>query len=314
MIRLLAGRLLAAVILMFVVSTVVFFISQMNPVDPAAVALGNDATPEVIAAKRAELGIDQSAVRQYVRWLAGSVQGDLGVSWSNGESVTKLLSKRVPVTLSIVIGAVAMSVIAGVTFGVTAALNAGSWKDRAVTLFASLGIAAPNFWVAIILVYVFAVRLGWFPSIWTTSGTSTITGWLRAMVLPCFALSTSAAAAIARQSRSSMIGVLQRDYIRTAMAKGLSTRRIVFRHALRPTAIPIVTLVGFQVSALFGGAVLVEVVSSIPGLGSLGVDAVLRNDIPVVLGFVMVTTLVVVVVNLLLDLSYAWLNPKVRTK
>jgi peptide/nickel transport system permease protein len=299
---------------MFVVATIVFFMCQLNPVDPAAVALGIDASPEIIAAKRAELGTDRSAVSQYISWLSGSVRGDLGVSWSNGEAVTLLLSRRVPVTVSIVIGAVAFSVISGVALGVTAALNAGSWRDRAVTLFASLGLAVPNFWVAILLVYFFAVRLGWFPSIWTNSGTSTWSGWIHAMVLPCIALSTSASAAIARQSRSAMIGVLQRDYIRTAMAKGLSLRRIVLRHALRPAAIPIVTLVGFQVSALFGGAVLVEVVSSIPGLGSLGVDAVLRNDVPVVLGFVMVTTLVVVTINLLLDLSYAWLNPKVRTK
>ncbi len=312
MLRLLLSRILAAVPLMFLVATMVFFMTQLNPVDPAAVALGQDASPEAIAAKRAEFGTDQPVVTQYANWMGDAVKGDLGQSWFNGEEVAKLLRQRVPVTLSIVAGSLIVALAVGVTLGVVAALNVGRWPDRLITVISSLGIAMPNFWVAILLVYFFAVKWGWFPSIWSLSRTDSIAGWLHSIVLPCVALGTASSASIARQARSSMIGVLQRDYIRTALAKGISVRRVVFRHALRNAAAPIVTLVGFQISALFGGAVLVELVLNIPGLGSMGVDAVLRKNTPVVLGFVMVTTLVVVVVNILLDLSYAWLNPKVR--
>ena len=312
MLRLLLSRILAAIPLMFLVATMVFFMTQLNPVDPAAVALGQDASPEAIAAKRAEFGTDKPIVVQYGNWMGDAVTGDLGRSWFNGEEVTKLLRQRVPVTLSIVAGSLFVALTIGVTLGVIAALNVGRWPDRVVTVVSSLGIAVPNFWVAILLVYFLAVKGGWFPSIWSLSRTGSITGWLHSIVLPCIALGTASSAAIARQARSSMIGVLQRDYIRTALAKGISVRRVVFRHAMRNAAAPIVTLVGFQISALFGGAVLVELVLNIPGLGSMGVEAVLRKNTPVVLGFVMVTTLVVVVVNIALDLSYAWLNPKVR--
>ncbi len=312
MLRLLFSRILAAIPLMFLVATVTFFLTQLNPVDPAAVALGQDASAEAIAAQRAAFGTDKPVVVQYANWMGDAVTGDLGTSWFNGESVNTMLRQRVPVTLSIVAGSLLIALSIGVTLGILAALNVGRWPDRLVTVVSSLGIAIPNFWVAILLVYFLAVKGGWFPSIWSLSRTSTVTGWVHSIILPCIALGTASSAAIARQARSSMIGVLQKDYIRTALAKGISVRRVIFRHALRNAAVPIVTLVGFQVSALFGGAVLVELVLNIPGLGSLGVDAVLRKNTPVVLGFVMVTTLVVVVVNIALDLTYAWLNPKVR--
>lgn len=312
MLRLLFSRILAAIPLMFLVATMVFFMTQLNPVDPAAVVLGQDASVEAIAAKRAELGTDRPVVVQYGNWMGDAVTGDLGVSWFNGEEVTKLLRQRVPVTFSIVVGSLFVALTVGLVLGIIAALNVGRWPDRVVTVVSSLGIALPNFWVAILLVYFLAVKGGWFPSIWSLSRTSSVTGWLHSIVLPCIALGTASSASIARQARSSMIGVLQRDYIRTALAKGMSVRRVVIRHAMRNAAAPIVTLVGFQISALFGGAVLVEMVLNLPGLGTMGVDAVLRKNTPVVLGFVMVTTLVVVVVNILLDLSYAWLNPKVR--
>ncbi|MFB0927842.1 MAG: ABC transporter permease, partial [Acidimicrobiales bacterium] len=170
----------------------------------------------------------------------------------------------------------------------------------------------PNFWVAIILAANFAVKLRWFPSIWTAGRTESLWGWVYTIILPCIALGTASSAAIARQARSAMIGVLQQDYIRTALAKGLPVRRVIFRHAMRNAAIPVVTLIGFQLSALIGGSIFVEFIFNIPGLGTLGVQAVQRNNMPVVLGFVMITTLVVVIANILLDMSYAWLNPKVR--
>ncbi len=312
MLRLLVTRLLAAIPLMFLVGTIVFFLQQLNPVDPTAAILGDDTSDAAVEAAREDLGLNEPVLTQYTTWLGNAVRGDLGTSWFNGEDVTTLLIRRAKVTFSIVAGSILIALVLGVSLGVTAALKAGRWPDRLVTVVSSLGIAVPNFWVAIILAAIFAVNLGWFPALWSVSRTSTISGWIYTIILPCLALGTASSAAIARQTRSAMIGVLQQDYIRTALAKGLPVRRVIFRHALRNAAIPIVTLIGFQLSALIGGAIFVEFIFNIPGLGTIGVESVQRNNAPITLGFVMITTLVVVIANIFLDLSYAWLNPKVR--
>lgn len=312
MLRLLITRLLAAIPLMFLVGTLVFFLQQLNPADPTAALLGEDVTLETIAAKREELGLNRPVLTQYADWVTSTARGDLGESWFTGESVSTELVRRAKVTFSVVFGALLIAITVGVALGITAALKAGRSPDRTITVASSLGLAVPNFWVALIFAGIFAVRLDWFPAIWTLSRTSTPWGWIYTIILPCTALGLASAAAIARQTRSAMIGVLQQDYIRTALAKGLPVRRVIFRHALRNAAIPVVTLIGFQLSALIGGAIFVESIFNIPGLGTLGVDAVLRKNTPITLGFVMVTTFVVVVANILLDMSYAWLNPKVR--
>lgn len=312
MFRLLIGRLLAAIPLLFMVATLVFFMAQVNPVDPAATILGEDASLESIAEKRAALGIDRPLVVQYWDWLTSAVTGDLGTNWFNGEEITTELRDRVPVTFSMVFGSLVVSLLLGSTFGVLAALKAGRWPDRLITIVSSLGLAVPNFWIGLLLAYFVGVQWQWLPAIWPTGGPDGVWGWIRALILPCIALGTSASAAVARQARSSMIGVLQRDYVRTALAKGLPVRRVVSRHAIRNAAVPVVTLAGFQTSALIGGSIFVEFVFNVPGLGRFGVDAILRQNMPALLGFVMVTSIVVVVVNVVLDLSYAWLNPKVR--
>lgn len=312
MLRLLVGRLLAAIPLMFLVGTVVFFLVQLNPVDPTAALLGDEATEASIEAKREELGLNRPVIVQYASWITDAAQGDLGNSWFTGESVSTLLFRRAKVTFSVVMGSMLISMVLGVTLGVIAAIKSGRWQDRLVTVVSSLGIAVPNFWVAIILAAVFAVRLGWFPALWSINRVDSVWGWIYTIILPCIALGTAASAAIARQTRSAMIGVLQQDYIRTALAKGLPVRRVIGRHALRNAAIPVVTLLGFQLSALIGGSIFVEFIFNIPGLGTEGVDSVQRKNTPVTLGFVMITTTVVVIANILLDMSYAWLNPKVR--
>ncbi len=312
MFRLLVSRLLAAIPLMFLVGTIVFFLMQLNPVDPTAALLGDETSDASVAAAREELGLNRPVLTQYTSWLGAAVQGDLGVNWFNGEDVTTLLIRRARVTFSIVLGSLLVALTIGVSLGITAALKAGRWQDRLVTVVSSLGIAVPNFWVAIILAAIFAVNLRWFPALWSINRTASLWGWIYTIILPCLALGTASSAAIARQTRSAMIGVLQQDYIRTALAKGLPVRRVIFRHALRNAAIPIVTLVGFQLSALIGGAIFVEFIFNIPGLGTIGVESVQRNNQPIILGFVMITTLVVVIANIFLDLSYAWLNPKVR--
>lgn len=312
MLRLLTGRLLAALPLMFLVATLVFFFAQANSADPAGSILGLDASEEAVAAKRAELGVDRPLIQQYGDWLGDAVRGDLGTNWFSGEEVTTELSDRIPVTLAVAFGGLLIAVVVGCSFGVIAGLKAGRWPDRVITVASSLGIAMPNFWIALMLSYSFAVKLSWFPAVWPTGGPDGFWGWIEALVLPSVALGVAASAAIARQSRSAMIGVLQRDYIRTALAKGLPIRRVVSRHAIRNASIPVVTLIGFQVSALLGGSLFVELIFNIPGLGTYGVDAIFRGNVPALLGFVMVIALVVVLVNIALDLSYAWLNPKVR--
>ncbi len=312
MVRLLVTRLVAAIPLMFIVATVVFFLQQLNPVDPTAALLGDDTSDAAVEAAREELGLNRPVLTQYTSWLGNAIRGDLGTSWFNGEDVTTLLVRRAKVTFSIVFGAILVALSIGVSLGIAAALKAGRWQDRLVTVISSLGIAAPNFWVAIVLAAIFSVKLGWFPALWSITRTSTLWGWIYTIILPCLALGTASSAAIARQTRSAMIGVLQQDYIRTALAKGLPVRRVIYRHALRNAAIPIVTLVGFQLSALIGGSIFVEFIFNVPGLGTIGVESVQRNNQPITLGFVMITTLVVVIANIFLDLSYAWLNPKVR--
>ncbi len=312
MLRLLVSRLLAAIPLMLFVATLVFFMIQLNPVDPTAALLGDDTSDAAVEAAREELGLNRPLLTQYGSWVKDAVRGDLGTSWFNGEEVTTLLVRRAKVTFSMVLGSLLIAVTLGVSLGVAAALKAGRWQDRMVTVISSLGIAVPNFWVAIILAALFAVRWRWFPSIWTASRTESLWGWIYTIILPCIALGTASSAAIARQTRSAMIGVLQQDYIRTALAKGLPVRRVIYKHALRNAAIPVVTLVGFQLSALIGGTIFVEFIFNIPGLGTLGVESIQRNNVPITLGFVLITTLVVVLANIFLDLSYAWLNPKVR--
>ena len=312
MLRLLTGRLLAAIPLMFIVATLVFFLSQANSADPAGSILGLDASEEAVAAKRAELGVDRSLLTQYGDWLGDAVRGDLGTNWFTGEQITTELKDRVPVTIALAFGGLLIAVVVGCSFGVVAALKAGRWPDRIITVVSSLGIAMPNFWIALVLAYFFAVQLGWFPAVWPPGGPDGLLGWIEALVLPSVALGVASSAAIARQTRSAMIGVLQRDYIRTALAKGLPVRRVVSRHAVRNASIPVVTLIGFQVSALLGGSLFVELIFNVPGLGTYGVDAIFRGNVPALLGFVMVIALVVVLVNIALDVSYAWLNPKVR--
>lgn len=298
--------------MMFLVATLVFFLVQLNPVDPAATILGDDASLEAIEAKRAAMGIDRPLVVQYADWVSSAATGDLGTNWFNGEKITTELGNRAPVTMSMVFGALFVALVVGNTLGITAALKAGRWQDRTITVVSSLGLAVPNFWIALILAYVFGVKLQWLPAIWPTQRPETPWAWVEALILPCTALGISSSAAIARQARSSMIGVLQRDYIRTALAKGLPVRRVIGKHALRNAAIPVVTLAGFQLSALIGGAIFIELVFNVPGLGNWGVTAVLSQNLPVILGFVMIAALTVVVVNIVLDMSYAWLNPKVR--
>lgn len=306
-------RLLTAIPLVLVVVSATFFLSLASEVDPAEIILGGNAMQEQVDALRAELGLDRPAFEQYWHWMGGLLQGDLGTSLYTGASVTELFLAALPVTLSLTVGGLVIGVVLGIGMGVLAAMTAGSRADRGIIMLSTAGQAAPSFFVGMLVIYVFALQLGWLPATGYTALAESPGGWLQSLVLPSFALGLGVAAALSRQVRSSMVIALQRDYTRTALSKGLSRRRVVLKHAARNAASPVVTSVSFQVAQLLGGAIVVERLFALPGLGSLTVDAVLRYDPDIIQAVVLFAVVVVVVVNLIVDVSYTWLNPKVRT-
>lgn len=312
MTRLVVSRLLAVVPLLFFVSSATFMLSQLSTIDPAEIRAGANASQEQVDAIRTQMGLDRPVAEQYWDWLTGAVRGDLGNSLYTGASVTQSIKQAMPVTLSLTFGALIVAALIGVPTGIFSALRAGKASDRFLSLFATIGQAMPSFWLAQLLIFFVALRLGWLPATGFVGPTADLAGWLRSIILPSVSLGVIAAAAISRQTRSSMIGVLQQEYVRTALSKGLSKRRVVFKHALKNASIPVVTVMSFQVASLLGGSIVVERLFALRGLGSIAIDAVVRRDPDVIQGVVVVTVVIVVLVNLLLDVTYAWLNPKVR--
>lgn len=306
-------RILTMIPLLFLVATGTFFLSQASSIDPAEIIVGGNGTDAQIHAVREDLGLNRPVMEQYVSWLGGVLVGNLGQSFYSGVEVSALMASALPVTLSLAAGGLLVGVILGVTSGMIAALFAGSRLDRGIIMLATAGQAAPSFWLGILLIYFFALQTGWFPATGYVDPADSVTGWLRSLVLPSIALGLAVAAALSRQVRSSTIGVLQRDYIRTALSKGLSRPRVVLKHASRNAASPVVTSLSFQVAHLLGGAVVIERLFALPGIGTLSIDAVLRYDPNIIQAVVLFSVVIVVVINLLVDLSYAWLNPKVRT-
>jgi len=312
MLRLVFQRLLALVPLLFIVSLLTFSFTSMLPSDPVDLILGDTGTQEQHEMLRERLGLNEPVHIRYVQWLGRAVQGDLGNSFFNSVSVMGAVMQRLPVTLSLTAVSAIIAIIVGVSAGIAAALRPRSWVDRFATLGATFGQAVPNFWFGLILVAIFAVNLRWFPATGFTPISASPWDWLRSVILPSIALGTSSSAAIARQVRSAMVGVLQQDYIRAARAQGLSTRRIIFKHALTNAMVPVVAVLSFQITVLLGGALVVEQVFSINGLGTLAIGAVRQQDIPMIQGLVLVMVALVVVVQLATDVIYGLLNPKAR--
>lgn len=312
MLKLAAYRLIMTVPLLFAVATAAFFLSGLSSIDPARLALGPEATVEAVQAKRVEMGIDGPLVNQYGKWLNGAVRGDLGASVYNQAPVATSIRQGLPITLSLTFGGLVVGLGLGLTAGIFSALRAGRTADRAIGTFVVLGQAIPGFWLALLLAFVFAIRLRWFPATGYIGPTTSIDGWLRTILLPSFSIGIVSAASIARQTRSAMIGVLQQEYIRAALARGLSRRSVVLKHALKNAAAPIVTVVSFQVTALLGGSIVVERLFNLRGLGSIAIDGVLRRDPNVIQGVVVCTVVAIVLMNVVLDMTYTWLNPKVR--
>jgi peptide/nickel transport system permease protein len=308
----LVRRLLALIPVMAVVVTVVFLLIHLIPGDPVGVMLGPDATPAQIDATRRALGLDRPIHEQLVTFYGRIARGDLGHSYFLDRPVTTALLERAEPTIVLTLLSLLVAVAIGVPAGITAAAYAGSIWDRVLMLGALLGVCIPGFWLSLNFIYLFAVRLGWLPAAGYASLSTDPVAALRYMVLPAVSLGLNQSALIARISRSCMLEILQQDYIRTARAKGLSQRVVVYVHAFRNALVPVVAVIGITMAILIGGAVVTEIVFNIPGLGRLIISAILRRDYPVVQGVVLVTAATYVLINLVVDLVYAVVDPRIR--
>ncbi|MFI1196237.1 ABC transporter permease [Micromonospora sp. NPDC020750] len=313
MLRYAGRRLLVAIPLLFVVPLLVFLLIDLAPGDPAVVLAGEQPTPERIEAIREQLNLNGSVLERYVDWVVAAVQSDLGRSFVTNEAVTDLLVRRMGATMSLVLFAMVMAVLLGGSLAMLAALRPGGLVDRLVNAVASIAIAIPAFWFGLVLASVFAVTLQLLPTFGFEPLSAGFWPWLSHLILPGIALGLLPAAEVTLQLRSALGQVLKSDYILNAQAKGLSRSSILFKHSLKNASVPVVTVLGFRVAEVLAGSVTIEVIYNMPGLGSLAVDSVLSRDVPVLLGFVLFSTAVVVVVNLLVDISYGYFNPKVRT-
>jgi peptide/nickel transport system permease protein len=305
-------RLLGTVPVMLVVAVFIFLMLRLTPSDPAAVIAGDNATTEQVAQIRTQLGLDRPMVEQFFIWSGKVLRGDLGESFFFKKTVASLIGERIEPTLSLALFTMVLAVLIAVPLGVLAAHRQGSWIDRIVMGFSVLGFSMPSFVVAYLLIYLFAVWLNWLPVQGYQRIAEGLGGWVRGLVLPSLTLSVIFVALIARMTRTSMLEVLSEDYIRTARAKGQSARKVLFRHALRNAAVPIVTVIGLAVALLIGGVIVTESVFTIPGLGRLTVDAVLARDYPTIQAVILLFSFVYVMINLTVDMMYTLLDPRIR--
>ncbi len=309
---LLVRRLAGTLPLLAVITLIVFSLILLVPGDPAVLVAGDTASPEDIAAVRDALGLNDPVWEQYLRWLGNAIQGDLGTSIYSSQSVTDAIVGALPVTLSLTFLALVIGVVIGLAAGTIAGMRPGTWLDRLVTTLTSAGVAMPHFWIAMLLLSVFSLQNDWLPFGGYVPLTESPFEWFRHLILPALALGASVAAEIARQSRASLTAALAQDYIRTAEAKGLSRMAIVGKHAMKNAALPVVTVLGLQFNRLFGSAVVVEQVFSLPGVGRLSLQSVFVRDFPMIQGVVLFAAVAVVLSSLLVDMSYSYFNPRVR--
>ena len=305
-------RLAATIPVMGIVALFVFLLLHLSPGDPATIIAGDYASPADIARIRAQLGLDQPLHIQFATWLMQLSRGDLGVSIFSNLPVSQLILQRVEPTLSLALTTLILAIVVAIPLGILAAWKAGSWVDRTVMAFSVLGFSTPVFVLGYALIYIFALQLGLFPVQGFVSITDGIIPFLHRLVLPSITLSVIFIALFARITRASILEILNEDYIRTAKSKGLGERAILTRHALPNAAVPIVTVIGIGFALLIGGVVVTESVYNIPGLGRLTVDAVLRRDYPVIQGIILVFSGLYVLVNLIIDLLYVALDPRIR--
>ncbi len=305
-------RVLSTVPVMAIVALFVFSLLYIAPGDPAAIIAGDQASPADIERIRQGLGLDRPFLVQFGSWLWRILHGDLGTSIFTNLPVSSLIAQRIEPTLSLMVLTLVLTIVVAVPLGVLAAWKAGSWVDRTIMAFAVFGFSLPVFVVGYALAFVFALQFEWLPVQGYTPLAEGFLPWLQNLILPAIALGSVYVALIARITRASMLEVLQQDYIRTARAKGLGQDSILFVHALKNAAVPIITVIGIGVALLIGGAVVTESVFAIPGLGRLTIDAILRRDYPVIQGIVLMFSFLYVLVNLLVDVTYTLVDPRIR--
>jgi peptide/nickel transport system permease protein len=297
---------------MAIVAVCVFLLLHLSPGDPAAIIAGDNATPANIEMIRKRLGLDEPLWKQFLLWVGQLARGDLGQSMFWNTPVLSLVGQRYQPTLSLALTTLCVAITLAVTLGVLAAWRVATIVDRAVMGFAVLGFSVPVFVVGYLLIYVFAIQLKWLPVQGYTPIEEGFVPWLRNLVLPSLALGLAYVALIARITRATMLDVLAEDYIRTARAKGVATRTMLLRHALKNAAVPIVTVIGIGIALLIGGVVITETVFNIPGIGRLVVDAIARRDYPIIQGVIVLFSGIYVLVNLAVDLSYTFFDPRIR--
>lgn len=311
MLNFIIKRIANGALMLFAVSFLAYFLMFIGSGNVARLLLGLEATADQIAQKNHELGLDRTFFEQYFSWLSGAVKLDLGTSWSLSESVSAILFPRLAITLQIVTLTTIVAAVVAIVIGTLAALY-GGWIDRAVQFFGLLGFAVPGFLVAFFLAAIFAIQLPWFNAVGYTQFSEDPYQWFRSVTLPVLALSFAGLAAAAQQVRGSVKDALEMDYVRTLRARGLSFKRVVFKHVLRNAAGPALSIIGVQFVGMIGGAILVEQIFAIPGLGPFAVSSTAMSDIPSIMGLVVATAMIVIVMNLIIDLLSAALNPKVR--
>ena len=305
-------RLLATLPVMLVVAVFVFLMLRLSPSDPAAIIAGDNANAEQVALIRQRLGLDQPILSQFFIWTGKILTGDLGESFFFKKQVAELIAERVEPTLSLAMLTIVLAVLVAVPLGVYAAHKQGSWLDRLVMGFSVLGFSVPVFVIGYVLIYIFAIELDWLPVQGYQRIGQGVGGWLQRLVLPAITLSVIYVALIARITRTSVLEVLHEDYIRTARAKGQTELKVLIRHALANSAVPIVTVIGLGIALLIGGVVVTESVFTIPGLGRLTVDAVLARDYPTIQAVILLFSFVYVLINLMVDLAYTIFDPRIR--
>jgi peptide/nickel transport system permease protein len=305
-------RILSTLPVMGIVALFVFSLLYIAPGDPAAVIAGDQASPADVERIRQGLGLDRPFLVQFGSWLWNIVHGDLGTSIFTNQPVSAMIAQRIEPTFSLMAITLVLTILVAVPLGVVAAWKAGSWVDRTIMAFAVFAFSLPVFVVGYVLAYVFALQFEWLPVQGYTPLKAGLWPWLQNLILPALALGSVYIALIARITRASMLEVLQQDYVRTARAKGLGQRNILFVHALKNAAVPIVTVIGIGIALLIGGAVVTESVFAIPGLGRLTIDAILRRDYPVIQGIVLLFSFLYVLVNLMVDVTYTLVDPRIR--
>jgi peptide/nickel transport system permease protein len=304
------------IVIIFIVTVMIFLFMRLLPGDPLTIYVSrsdmSNLTPEQMHALQAKFGLDKSMPEQYVRWISGIFRGNFGRSIYYDVEVSKLITERMPITLHLGALAFTLSSILGISFGVICALRRGTWIDTVVTLLANIGVTMPAFWLGIILIYLLALKAGILPVHGYTSPFQDFWMSLKQVVMPVICLSLFPVASLTRLTRSSMLEVTKQDFIRTAWAKGLRERIIVVRHTIKNALIPVITEMGLQVAFIFGGSVLIETVFNIPGIGRLMTQSVMQQDFQVVQAGTLIIATMVVSVNLLVDISYGWLDPRIK--